>query len=404
MDGETNDDRRRTRSGKYHVGTKNSKKRSREEDVESTGTSKRMAGEEDDNNTPISVQLAELRSFLGKKIDDGHNKLEASVSSLTTRLDKNEAEIQRHKLNTNLAIESLRASMNDIKNTSNPVNGGAVGGAASYAETAGMAAAATHCPRTGQLSVQYWAARQSARVSPIEGAGEEEIWSSLQKFFFEKMRIPQSELRQSDILHVRRVLTARGRQSRLEVSVKFVDLETKDRVGSYARNLGDYIVNGKSTATFRFDIPSHLTGVHRTLMQYGYDLGKKYGLGFKKNIRHDDAAMSYCIDVLIPGQSTNKWTTVTYEQAYADRMEARDKKQLGEGLSTRMPMLEKSSVTSRKERSASVSATNSSSPAYASTSSSSSSGPYASTSTSEPATVTTSPMDQGPFQPWGMRP
>ena len=161
------------------------------------------------------------------------------------------------------------------------------------------------------------------------------MWASLQRFFFEKMRIPRSDLCQADILQVRRVLTARGRRSRLEVCVKFVDLETRDRVGSYARNLGDYIANGKATATFRLDIPSHLTGVHKTLLQYGYELGTKHGRGYKRNIRPDDAAMSYCIDVMIPGQNNGKWTTVSYEEAFADKQQAKNNVQLNEILSTK---------------------------------------------------------------------
>ena len=69
-------------------------------------------------------------------------------------------------------------------------------------------------------------------------------------------------------------------------------------------------------------------------MQYGYDLATKHGKGFRRNIRYDDTAMSYCIDVLIPGKNNNKWSTVTYEQAFVDREEARKGSKLGESLST----------------------------------------------------------------------
>ena len=137
----------------------------------------------------------------------------------------------------------------------------------------------------------------------------------MQVFFFDKMRIPRSDLSQRDICNVRRVLTARGKRSKLELLVKFVDVETRDRVSSYARNLGDYIDKGKATVTFRHDIPSHLAGVHRTLLQYGHDMGKKHGKGFKRNIRFDDTALSFCIDVCIPGNG-GKWITVSYDRAY----------------------------------------------------------------------------------------
>ena len=70
--------------------------------------------------------------------------------------------------------------------------------------------------------------------------------------------------------------------------------------------------------TFRHDIPLHLAGVHRTLLQYGHDMGKKHGKGFKRNIRFDDTALSFCIDVCLPGND-NKWLTVSYDRAYKDR-------------------------------------------------------------------------------------
>ena len=134
------------------------------------------------------------------------------------------------------------------------------------------------------------------------------------------MRVPASELRERDIVSVRRVLTARGKRSRLEACVKFVDVEARDRIASYARNLGEYIGDGKATATFRHDIPSHLTGVHKTLLHNGYSMAKKHGKGFKRNIRFDDSALTFCINVLLPGKDS-KWITVSHERAYEDRRE-----------------------------------------------------------------------------------
>ena len=120
------------------------------------------------------------------------------------------------------------------------------------------------------------------------------------------MRIPRTELLKKDVLLVRQVLTARGRRSRLEVCVKFVDVETRDSIASFACNLGEYIEDG------RHDIPSHLAGVHKTLLQYGYN---KHVRGFKRNIRFDDTAMTFCIDVLLPGKDTKNWITVSHERA-----------------------------------------------------------------------------------------
>ena len=43
-----------------------------------------MAGEEDEK--PISVQLAEMKKYLGAKIDEGHDKLNANMAAMNTRV------------------------------------------------------------------------------------------------------------------------------------------------------------------------------------------------------------------------------------------------------------------------------------------------------------------------------
>ena len=134
------------------------------------------------------------------------------------------------------------------------------------------------------------------------------------------MRIPHSELSITDIVDVRRVRNPRTKKDAGEVSVVFVDVETRDRVASYAKNLSDYIENGKPTATFRPEIPTHLTGVHKTLLSYGYAMGLKHKTGYKRNIRFDDETHSFVIDIKLPG-SDSQWFTVTYERALADRQD-----------------------------------------------------------------------------------
>ena len=154
-------------------------------------------------------------------------------------------------------------------------------------------------------------------MAPVEGESAPEIWSNAQSFFAQMMKIPTAELREEDVVDIRRVLAPRERKTKHEVCVVFADSETRDRVASYARNLGAYIENGKPTATFRHEVPTHLGGVYKTLLQYGYMMSGRYGRGFKRNIRYDDIALSFCIDVLLPG--TTNWVTVSYERALQDR-------------------------------------------------------------------------------------
>ena len=121
---------------------------------------------------------------------------------------------------------------------------------------------------------------------------------------------------------VRRLRSGRARRPRGELLVTFCDVDTRDRIASYARNLGGHVdKEGKPTAGVRPDIPSFLGGVHRALLQYGFDMKKKYGNGFRRNIRFEDADHSFVIDLLIPGPNNhnNEWVTVGYNRVLADR-------------------------------------------------------------------------------------
>ena len=139
------------------------------------------------------------------------------------------------------------------------------------------------------------------------------FWACCRLMICFHLQIPRTELAEKDITSVRRVKVARGRMPRLEVVVRFVDVETRDLAASYARNLGDFIENGKPTATFRHEIPTNLSGVHKSLLQYGYLMAEKHGKGLKRNIRFDDIMYSFCIDIRMPGST--KWTTVNHERA-----------------------------------------------------------------------------------------
>ena len=336
----------KTRSGRRLSATKNKRKRTADED-ESCIAKKKMAVDE----VPLSTQLENLKTFLGNKIDVGLDANKTSITSLSEKINKDLAE---HKKETRSEIEAMKADIGAISHQlglKGPLGGPAPSAAGTYAGAARRAP--TSSPGNHQDSKQYWRSRRCARLSPVSGDGSSELWAGVEDFFFKMMKIPTSELRESDVVDVRRVLTARGRQSREEVCVMFVDMETRDRIASYARNLSSYIENGKPTATFRHDIPSFLSGVHKVMLQYGFEMGKKHGKGFKRNVRFDDINQSFCIDVCLPGK--NKWHTVTYEQAMMDRREraAEAAGTRGGLLSTRTSCSRSSSTSSMGETSSS---------------------------------------------------
>ena len=113
----------------------------------------------------------------------------------------------------------------------------------------------------------------------------------------------------------------------------FTDIDARDRVASYARNLAKFVdIAGKPTAGVRMDIPDHLQGVHKTLLQYGHAMRNKHGKNpdFKRNVRYDDAGMTLVLDMKLPGRVD--WITVPYTRALEDRKQSAARAQYDDDL------------------------------------------------------------------------
>ena len=208
----------------------------------------------------------QLDSKLAKNREAIKADNKSTLEALAGRIDSTQDDLQKHKLDMQKELKEVKQSIAELKGTP---------GQNTYARAAagGQAAGAGRLPAGGDHR-SYWFSRRSARISPVEGDGETEIWAGMQIFFWDKMRIPNSELKEDDIVSARRIRVGRGKQCRLEVLVTFVDVSTRDRVATYAKNLSHFIDNGKSTASFRLDVPANLAGVHRTLLHYGHTMRK----------------------------------------------------------------------------------------------------------------------------------
>ena len=118
----------------------------------------------------------------------------------------------------------------------------------------------------------------------------------------------------------------------------YYTIEDRDTVQSYANRLAKQ--NGK--AGIRLEIPDHLSGVHRTLLQYGHAMWEKHNKSpdYKRNIRHDDTELSFCLDLKLPGKT--RWITVNYQRALMDRRASNssEMEQMGDELSTRKEPVE----------------------------------------------------------------
>ena len=129
------DDTRKTRSGRNISARSGKRKRSVEaEEPEKTKSSKQKMGNEDE--IPISTQLANLKHFLGKKIDNGQKKTDEAVETFKARLDANEASLSAHKIQTQNDITQLRISMDAVATKVALGASAPAAGALSYARAA----------------------------------------------------------------------------------------------------------------------------------------------------------------------------------------------------------------------------------------------------------------------------
>ena len=202
------------------------------------------------------------RAMTQDDINSGYDRISA-------RLDATRQELAAHKSSVNSEIRQIKDSISKLSN-----GGPRPRDRDSYA-SAVLAAPSSHSsPRANDLLSQetriYWQFRKCAKMHPVHGETEAELWLGLQDFLRSKLRIPSTEVLQSDIVSVRkmRMGRGRGRQPVGEVVVVFVDVDTRDRVCSYARNLAQYVDSSNNpTAGVRMYIPAHLGGVQKTLMQ-----------------------------------------------------------------------------------------------------------------------------------------
>ena len=75
---------------------------------------------------------------------------------------------------------------------------------------------------------------------PVTGVTDAELRQGLKDFFEDKLQMPTGDVANEDVVHIRRVRVRRGKESLEEVLVLFVDIDTRDSVSSYARNLAPY--------------------------------------------------------------------------------------------------------------------------------------------------------------------
>lgn len=175
--------------------------------------------------------------------------------------------------------------------------------------------------KTPDKETKFWLSRRSIRCWPVHGKQNNEMRSSLMKFFEEKLKIPSGIVFDQDVETIRRAVNG-SRFSKVvdEVIVVFNSVGIRDTVTSYARNLAAWVDDKNDPlAGIRLEIPDHLAGIHKNLKIYGGLLRKEHGVGLKRNIRFDDTALTLHMDVKLPG--SDDWINVDNEMAKEARQE-----------------------------------------------------------------------------------
>ena len=180
--------------------------------------------------------------------------------------------------------------------------------------------------RASDLDIDYWRARRSIRIWPVRQDHSGALLSPAMIFIHDLLRVPRSEITVNDVEDVRRPTTKRRRNressnteyARNEIVVRFKTTEIRDSVMSHSPNLAEHISNdGKPTAGVRLEVPSHLTSAMQDFLNYGRDLHKQHGSGFKRYIKFDDTEMCLFMQARLP--NTDEWLHIDHAMAIESR-------------------------------------------------------------------------------------
>ena len=240
----------------------------------------------DPSEPPSPLTFDKFSAFMGKNVLPQFEDVRKRIESVSSQVHTNSADIARLKTQ----FEAIRSGPSHIG----------------------------HDPDTRR----YDMARRSIRIWPVAGSTEEELWSNTGVFIHNVLKVPADEMRDERITDIRRLRSPGASRIKDEVLVVFCDLENRDLVTSYARNLANHVdKDGSPSAGLRMDIPVQLMGTFRLLENHGKALRDRYGPEFRRHIRYDDQNRSLFLNIRIPGESS--WTRISpaLAQSFAEEKE-----------------------------------------------------------------------------------
>ena len=233
----------------------------------------------------------------------------ASIGALSKRIDENSSAIAN-----NAASIASHAS----ENAAHKVALSAIEERVAKLEGGGLAAPSSLLPESrARLSHDYIVARRSAKLWPVTGANEEEIWAAVGDFLHDKMGISQTDVGQDDIEAISKAPGSEAQGVTEEVLVTFYEKKKRDLVMSSSPGLADCVnQDGKPNAGIRLEVPPELMDTFRLLTRFGARLRARHGPGTKRHIKFDDYVGSMFANIKLPGDTS--WTRITPAMARRD--------------------------------------------------------------------------------------
>lgn len=150
---------------------------------------------------------------------------------------------------------------------------------------------------------QYWAARQSVRLWPVQGP---DLSEAVRTFMEERLLVDPDRVT-SYAITVRKTQGRPREGVEHEVTVFFHNIADRDEVKAAARNL-----NPGEKCGVNIEVPHHLRGNYRVLQDLAFRLKKKGSL--RRNIRFNDDALDLEMSFSL---NNGPWQTVLPAEARA---------------------------------------------------------------------------------------
>ena len=258
--------------------------------------------------TEVNGRLDGLDGGLSQ-VRDTVEKLNANVSDNNTKLDNHKKLIQDNAD----SIKLMQGEMEKIKARSKTFADAAAGPVPGPSGVPRSQPTPPPQPAAEVTDVEgYNRARRSLRIWPIPGTTRKDLWAAAGNFI--KVTLGHPQLTESMIELICRPDVPSGPASRLEVLVRFRDVEFRDAVMGSSNRLAEMIDDqGRPTAGIRIEVTPTLRPALKTLERFGQQLRSRHGQGTKRHFKFDDLERSLYLNIKLPGDLN--WTRVTLDVA-----------------------------------------------------------------------------------------